>query len=74
MSLKAPSVYLCVMLEDRNVPAMKQHDNQHAHGFGKDIKDQAIWVKLLKPQEGGKRRKKEGSRSKITKLQVLKSI
>jgi len=41
-----------LMLEDRNVPAMKQHDDQHACGFRKDIKGQAIWVGVLKPQEG----------------------
>lgn len=49
------------MLEDRNVPAMKQHDNQHARGFGKDIKGRAIWVRLSKPQEG---RRDEGGRGR----------
>lgn len=39
--------------------SLKQHEDQHAHGFGKDIKDRAIWVGVPKPQEGRKERQKE---------------
>lgn len=47
---------------------LKQHDNQHAHGFGKDIKGRAIWVSVPKPQDGRKKeRKKKRERKKIMK-------
>lgn len=39
--------------------SLKQHEDQHAHGFGKDIKDRAIWVRVPKPQEVRKERQKE---------------
>lgn len=47
--------------------SLKQHEDQHAHGFGKDIKDRAIWVRVLKPQEVRKERQKEKKREKDRK-------
>lgn len=49
---------------------MKQHDNQHAQGFGNDIKDEAIWVRLLRPQEG----KSQGSKGGKNTLKIQSDI
>lgn len=68
LSMSASVSWDTLTLEVRNVAAMKQHDNQHAHGFGKDIKDCAIWAKLPTPQEG----RRKGERKKESKQERKK--
>lgn len=56
--------------------SLKQHEDQHAHGFGKDFKDRAIWVRVPKPQEvrrkDRKKKERKGGRKEQRKKERTK--